>query len=50
MSKDQIIENVKLKIAEVLGNDTSGHDLWHIKRVVALAKTIGTIEGGDLYI
>lgn len=50
MNKDQIIENAKLKITEVLGNDTSGHDLWHIKRVVALAKSIGKKEGGDLFI
>ena len=50
MSREQIIENANLKIAEVLGNDTSGHDLWHIKRVVALAKSIGANEGGDLFI
>lgn len=50
MNKDQILENAKIKITEVLGNDTSGHDLWHIKRVVALAKKIGTDEGGDLFI
>lgn len=50
MNKDQILENAQLKIAEVLGNDTSGHDLWHIKRVVALAKEIGAKEGGNLFI
>lgn len=50
MNKDQIIDSAQLKIAEVLGKDTSGHDLWHIKRVVSLAKSIGTIEGGDLFI
>lgn len=50
MNKDQILESAQLKIAEVLGKDTSGHDLWHIKRVVSLAKLIGKIEGGDLFI
>lgn len=50
MNKDQILRNAELKIKEVLGDDTSGHDLWHIKRVVALAKTIGAKEGGDLFI
>jgi len=50
MTKDQILANAKLKITEVLGNDTSGHDLWHIKRVAALAKTICAEEGGDLFI
>ena len=50
MNKDQILENAELKISEVLGEDTSGHDLWHIKRVVGLAQKIGANEGGDLFI
>ena len=50
MNKDQVLENAELKISDVLGNDTSGHDLWHIKRVVALARKIGEKEGGDLFI
>ena len=50
MNKYQILKNAELKISEVLGNDTSGHDLWHIKRVVSLAKEIGDKEGGDPFI
>ncbi len=50
MNKDQILKKAELKIAEVLGSDTSGHDLWHIKRVVALSKIIGKKEGGNLFI
>ena len=50
MNKDLILESAELKISDVLGNDTSGHDLWHIKRVVALSREIGVKEGGDLFI
>jgi uncharacterized protein len=50
MDQNKILINAEKKIAEVLGDDTSGHDLWHIKRVVALSKEIGKREGGDIFI
>jgi len=50
MDEIKVLLNAEQKIKEVLGGDTSGHDLWHIKRVVALSKTIGIKEGGDLFI
>jgi uncharacterized protein len=50
MDQNQILINAEKKIAKVLGNDTSGHDLWHIKRVVALSDMIGKNEGGDVFI
>lgn len=46
----QILAQAALKIKDILGDDTSGHDLWHIKRVVAIAKAIGEKEGGNLFI
>lgn len=50
MDENNILTHAEQKIKEVLGNDTSGHDLWHIKRVVALSKAIGKKEGGDLFV
>jgi uncharacterized protein len=50
MDQKIILKNAEQKMTEVLGSDTSGHDLWHIKRVVALSKIIADKEGGNLFI
>jgi len=50
LEKDKILETAEQKISQVLGADTSGHDLWHIRRVVGLASRISATEGGDLFI
>lgn len=42
----QTAEWVKAKLAD----ETSGHDWWHIVRVVNTTKTIAEIEGADLFI
>ncbi len=41
---NQIAKSVK----ELCRNDSSGHDWWHVHRVVNLAKLIGGKEGADL--
>jgi len=50
ITEKEVLKNAEKKIGEVLGHDTSGHDLWHIKRVVALSRMIGKQEGGDLFL
>ena len=50
LNKREIIEKASLKIKELLGNDSAGHDWWHIFRVVKNAKSICKNEGGDLFI
>ena len=47
MNNSEILKKAELKISSVLGDDTSGHDLWHIKRVVSLSKHISDSEGGN---
>lgn len=43
---NQIIQQVK----QICQNDTSGHDWWHIQRVVNLAMYIGRKENANLYL
>ena len=45
-----IIEKVEHAIKSQFIGDSTGHDWFHIQRVVTMAKYIQTIEGGDLEI
>jgi len=50
LNKREIIESASVKIKELLGEDSAGHDWWHIFRVVNSAKKICGKEGGDPFI
>ena len=43
-----MINNIASSVKEACKNDSSGHDWWHIFRVVNLAKHIGKKEGANL--
>lgn len=47
---DQIIFAAEKHMTLLLMNDSSGHDLWHIKRVVGLSHLINKEERGDPFI
>ncbi len=43
-----MINNIASSVKEACKNDSSGHDWWHIFRVVNLVKHIGKKEGANL--
>lgn len=43
-----MIKQIAKSVEEACKNDSSGHDWWHIHRVVGLAKLIGENEDADL--
>ena len=43
-----IIEKVEAKVKELLSNEATGHDWWHLKQVRDMALRIAQTEGGDL--
>lgn len=45
-----MINEIAKSVEEKCQHDSSGHDWWHIYRVVNLAKAIGGKEGADLYV
>ena len=49
MDKRGILKEVKQKVIERFSSDTSGHDHFHIERVVDLSKHIAKIEGADIW-
>ena len=49
-NKEEILQAAEAYAKEQLGNDTSGHDFWHVKRVVNLALQIAKEEKADLFI
>ena len=50
MDKKLIIEKIEADIKNRLLNESSGHDWWHIKRVLDLAITINKKENKDEFI
>lgn len=44
----EIVKQISDKIQSQFENDASGHDWFHIQRVVGLSKLIQKTEGGDL--
>ncbi len=48
--QDVVIEKTADHIRDLLANDSSGHDWWHIQRVWNNALTIGRAEGADLFV
>lgn len=51
MDQTQILSATKSFVQEALKNAESGHDWWHIQRVLANALTIGkTIEEADIFV
>lgn len=45
-----MINNIAKSVKELCQHDSSGHDWWHIYRVVNLAKHIGSKEKADLLV
>lgn len=48
--QDDVIRQTEAHIRELLAQDSSGHDWWHIHRVRASALAIGSREGADLFV
>lgn len=50
MNETTVLDQVRNHVKQKLAGDGSGHDWWHIVRVVNLAKTIAAAEGGNLFV
>lgn len=49
-AQTQVLEQTTEHVRQLLADDSSGHDWWHIERVRAMALAIGRGEGADLYV
>lgn len=50
VSSKKVLEETREYVRAKMEGEGSGHDWWHIVRVVENAKTIAAKEGGDLFI
>ncbi|WP_078546255.1 HD domain-containing protein [Litchfieldia alkalitelluris] len=50
LDKHNLIIQTEQFVYEILKNESSGHDWWHIQRVRKIALIIGEKEQGDLFI
>jgi uncharacterized protein len=50
MTKPEIIKQTRDYIQKRMEGEGTGHDWWHVQRVVNSALTIGQAEGADLYV
>lgn len=46
----QILAQTERHVADQLGDDATGHDIWHVLRVRDSARRIAEVEGGDRYV
>ncbi len=47
MTLEQILQHLESQIKELFRNESSGHDIYHLKRVLNNALTLQEKEGGD---
>ncbi|WP_322923092.1 HD domain-containing protein [Paenibacillus campi] len=50
LAQQQILAATYAFVKQELGGETSGHDWWHIHRVVQMARRLALAEGADDYI
>ncbi len=50
MSQEEILAAARAHVRERLESDSSGHDWWHIDRVVRLARRLAQEEGADAFL
>jgi uncharacterized protein len=50
MDKQQVITEARVYVKQQLGNDSSGHDWWHIERVARTALLLANEEGAEPFI
>ena len=50
MNREQLLAAARAHVRERLEHDSSGHDWWHIDRVVRLARWLATEEGADVFV
>lgn len=48
--QEQVIQDTAEFVKSVLSTDTSGHDWWHIYRVVQMTERITAIEGANRFV
>jgi uncharacterized protein len=50
MNRAQLLAEARAHVRERLEGDSSGHDWWHIERVVRLARRLAEEEGADAFL
>jgi uncharacterized protein len=50
MDSNMILEETENWVWKILSKDTTGHDFWHIRRVVNLAEKIAVNEGANVFV
>jgi len=50
MNHEQLLADARAHVRERLSSESSGHDWWHIDRVVRLARRLAQEEGADRFL
>ena len=50
MDNDTVLQNTKAFVKNRLAGEVTGHDWWHVVRVVNIARKIHAAEGGDWFV
>jgi len=50
MDTQKIISGITNEVKDIMGQEGTGHDWWHIYRVLEMAKNIGQQEKADMFV
>jgi len=50
MDTQKVIAEITQEVREIMGEEGTGHDWWHIYRVLEMAKNIGQQEGANMFV
>jgi len=50
MDTHKVIAEITQEVKEIMGEEGTGHDWWHIYRVLVMAKNIGQQEKADMFV
>jgi len=50
MDTQKVIAEISKEVKDIMGSEGTGHDWWHVARVLEMAKNIGQQEGADMFV
>lgn len=50
MNEEEVVKEAEVFVKDLLGQEATGHDWWHVVRVRNIARQLHAVEGGDWFV